>query len=288
MLNYNHLRYFWAVAKEGHLTRAAERLNVSQSALSAQIKKLENQLGHALFERRGRGLVLSSAGQIAMAYCDTIFAHGEALQRRLKDGLEDSQPVLRVGAISTLSRNFQLGLLRPFLADGSHRIVIRSGSMAELLAALEAHVIDLVLVNQVPLRDSATRWTARVLDEQPVSLIGTPERVRGRTDYAELMTSEPLILPTGDSGHRNDIDLIAERLDHALTIAAEVDDMAMLRLLAREDAGLAVLPPIVVRDELASGQLVEACQLPGIVEEFSVITLKDRFAHPALEALLAA
>jgi LysR family transcriptional activator of nhaA len=76
MLNYNHLRYFWVVAKEGHLTRAAGKLNVSQSALSAQIKKLEHQLGHALFERRGRGLALTEAGQLALDHCEEIFATG--------------------------------------------------------------------------------------------------------------------------------------------------------------------------------------------------------------------
>lgn len=287
MLNYNHLRYFWAVAKEGHLTRAAERLNVSQSALSAQIRKLEDHLGHRLFERRGRGLVLSSAGQIAMTYCETIFSSGEALQRRLREGGDTDQPVLRVGAISTLSRNFQLQLLRPLLNSQEFRVVVRSGSMAELLANLEAHVVDLILVNQVPLRDSATPWTARVVDEQPVSLVGSPKRVAGRRDPQELMTSEPLIVPTGDSGYRNDLDLMAERLDHKLNIAAEVDDMAMLRLLAREDLGITAIPPIVVRDELASGQLIEACRLPGIVEQFSVITMKERFPHPALEQLLA-
>lgn len=287
MLNYNHLRYFWAVAKEGHLTRAAQRLNVSQSALSAQIKKLEHQLGHALFERRGRRLVLSPAGQTAMTYCDTIFSSGDALLRRLTEGGAEDQPVLRVGALSTLSRNFQIGLLRPVMASSDYRVSIRSGSLADLLAALEAHLLDVVLVNQVPLRDAATHWTARVIDEQPVSLIGTKDRVRGRSDYIGLLADEPLILPTADCGYRNGIDLLAEQLEAPLHIAAEVDDMALLRLLAREDLGLAVLPPIVVKDELASGTLVEACQLPEIVERFSAITLKHSLAHPGLDALFA-
>ena len=78
-LNYNHLRYFWAVAHDGSLTRAAERLNLSQSALSVQIQKLEHQIGHALFERRGRKLQLTEAGQIALDYADTVFAAGDEL-----------------------------------------------------------------------------------------------------------------------------------------------------------------------------------------------------------------
>ena len=65
-------------------------------------------------------------------------------------------------------------------------------------------------------------------------------------------------------------------------IAAEVDDMAMLRLLAREDAGLAVIPPIVVQDELAAGLLIEAAQLDDVVETFHAVTAARRFPNPLL------
>lgn len=286
MLNYNHLRYFWAVAKEGHLTRAARELNVSQSALSAQIKKLEEQLGTPLFERRGRNLILSASGQIALDYCETIFANGDALVRRLTEGGAETLPTLRVGALSTMSRNFQISLLRPLLAAANVRIIVRSGTMAELLSALKAHRLDVVLANQVPLRDSATNWTTRLLSKQPVSLIGTAERLRGRTDHIELLTSEPVILPTADSDFRNGIDLLAEQIGYPFNIIAEIDDMAMMRLMAREDIGLAVLPPVVVLDELSNGRLVEACRLPHITEQFSAIMMDRRFPNPALETLL--
>lgn len=284
MLNYNHLRYFWAVAREGNLTRAASQLNISQSALSAQIRKLEHQMGHPLFERRGRNLILTEAGRIALDYADEIFATGEALLGRLGRSSLSARSIIRVGALATLSRNFQLTFLRPMLTDPDIEVIIRSGTISELLAGLEAHSLDVLLVNQVPLRDTATPWTAHILDEQAVSLIGTPQRLSGRTDYLELLNSEPLIVPTAESGFRNGFDILIERLGIQPQLAAEVDDMAMLRLLAREDIGLAVLPSIVVTDELASGLLVEACPLPGIRETFSAITLKRRFEDPALKA----
>jgi LysR family transcriptional regulator, transcriptional activator of nhaA len=284
MLNYNHLRYFWAVAREGNLTRAANQLNISQSALSAQIRKLEHQMGHPLFERRGRNLVLTEAGRIALDYADEIFATGEELLGRLGRSSLSARSVIRVGALATLSRNFQLSFLRPMLTDPDIEVIIRSGTISELLAGLEAHSLDVLLVNQVPLRDTATPWTAHILDEQAVALIGSPQRLSGRTDYLELLNSEPLIVPTAESGFRNGFDILIERLGIQPQFAAEVDDMAMLRLLAREDIGLAVLPSIVVTDELASGLLVEACPLPGIRETFSAITLKRRFEDPALKA----
>ncbi len=286
-LNYNHLRYFWAVAKEGHLTRAAKQLNISQSALSAQIGKLEDQLGHRLFERRGRRLVVSPAGRIAMAHCEVIFQSGEALVRRLEAGDAGVVNPLRIGALSTLSRNFQLGFLEPMMGGEPVPFSVRSGSIRELLPALEAHLLDLVLVNQIPSRDSTTSWTAQVIDEQPVGVIGTPGRIAGRSDHAELLTSEPVILPTRESGFRNGIDLVIEALGRPVTIAAEVDDMAMLRLLARADAGIAILPAIVVKDELASGTLVEACGMPGVSEQFSVLIPEHRYLHPAVARLLS-
>lgn len=288
-LNYNHLRYFWAVAREGHLTRAAEQLNVSQSALSTQIKKLEEQLGHRLFERSGRRLVLSPAGRIALSHCDVIFQSGEAMRRRLNsEGSEAIHP-LRIGALSTLSRNFQMGFLAPLLEQsdqGNTPFVVRSGPISELLPALEAHLVDLVLVNQIPLRDAATSWTAKIIDTQPVGIVGTPERIAGRSDYADLLASEPLILPTRDSGFRNGFDLLVEGLAQPIKIAAEVDDMAMMRLLARADAGLAVLPPVVVQDELSSGRLVEACTLAGVSEQFAVLIPEHGFLHPAVQRLV--
>ena len=288
MLNYNHLRYFWVVARAGHLTRAAEQLNLSQSALSTQIRKLEHQIGHELFERRGRSLVLTEAGQIALDYADGIFSAGAEMLGRLQNATSTAKTILRVGALSTLSRNFQIGFLRPLLSDNSIEVVIRSGAMTDLLTGLEAHRLDILLVNQLPLRDAATAWTARLIDAQEISLIGTPARVAGRDDYRALLASEPMILPTADSGFRNGIDVLLEQLSITPIIAAEVDDMAMLRLLAREDIGIAALPPIVVTDELANGRLVEACKLPGITESFFAVTPQRRFEPPALKALLRA
>ncbi len=103
---------------------------------------------------------------------------------------------------------------------------------------------------------------------------------------SKLLNEHPIILPTADVGFRNGFDALVERLNIQPEIIAEVDDMAMMRVLAREDIGLAVLPPIVVTDELTNGRLIEACKLPNIQESFAALTLKQRFPNPALDALL--
>jgi len=286
-LNYNHLRYFWAVAHEGNLTRTAARLHVSQSALSVQIKKLEDRLGHALFERRGRQLHLTEAGRIALDHADQIFAAGDELIGTLR-GTGRSRHVLRVGALATLSRNFQITFLRPVLGRSDVEVVLRSGSAAELMAALDSLYLDLVLTNQAPMGDTLTPYVAHRLAEQQVSLIATPARLgdAGEWDAATLLDAHPVVLPTSESSVRVGFDALMGRLGIRPEIAAEVDDMAMMRLLAREDVGLAVLPPIVVKDELASGRLVQAAELPDIAETFYAVTIDRRFPNPLLGPLL--
>jgi len=286
-LNYNHLRYFWAVAHEGNLTRTAERLNVSQSALSTQIHKLEHQLGHKLFERRGKQLVLTEAGRIALDHADSIFATGEELLDTLKAS-GSARQVLRIGALSTLSRNFQISFLRPILGRADVEVILRSGGLADLFQALEALRLDMVLVNQAPARDSVTPWISHAIAEQRVSLVGTPERVGDGGDLRELLEQNPIILPSLDTGVRTGFDALADRLEVRPQIAAEVDDMAMMRLMAREGIGLAVVPPIVVKDELANKRLVEAAELPGISETFYAVTLARRFPNPLVRELLRA
>jgi LysR family transcriptional activator of nhaA len=285
-LNYNHLRYFRAVAHTGNLTRTAEQLNLSQSALSVQIKRLEEQLGHQLFERRGRALHLTEAGRLTLDHADAIFATGDELLSTLRQEGQARRAV-RVGSLATLSRNFQLSFLKPLLGRADVDLILRSGGADDLLRGLETLNLDVVLMNQPPPRDALSSFVAHRLDEQIVSLVGTPERISGQTIEA-LLAAHPVVLPTSESSVRLGFDAWMERLDLRPQIAAEVDDMAMMRLLAREGVGLAVLPPIVVQDELASGLLVEAAPLPDLAETFYAVTMERTFPNPLVRELLVA
>ncbi len=286
-LNYHHLRLFRAVALESNLTRAAQRLGLSPSALSAQLKALEDRLGHALFERRGRGLVLSEAGRIALEHAEVIFRTGEDLVATLR-GHGRARELLRVGALATLSRNFLVGFLRPVIGRSEVEVVIRIGSQAELLRGLESLAFDLVLSTVAPPRERGSRLVVHRLAEMRASLVGTPERLGSPVPPLEaLLAREPLVLPTPETALRTAFDALLARLAIRPAIAAEVEDMATMRLLARADVGLALLPPVVVRDELARGELVEARALPEIVETFWAVELGRRFASPLVRELLA-
>ena len=285
-LNYHHLRYFRAIANEGSLTRAAMRLKISQSALSTQLRRLEDSLGQPLFHRQNKSLVLTEAGRIALDYAQSIFRSGEELVDVLQNQTSGCRQILRIGSVATLSRNVQISLLRPLIGRSDVELIIRSGNLRDLLAQLRAHTLDAVLSNLPVHRDAETAWHSHLLDEQPVSLVGKRTRTRKKFQFPEDLRTIPLVLPSLDSNIRVAFDLVLEQLGIRPIIAAEVDDMAMLRLLANEGAGLALVPPVVVRDELDSGVLVERHRVAGIREEFYAITPSRRFPNPVLRELL--
>ncbi|MDP5070140.1 MAG: LysR family transcriptional regulator [Congregibacter sp.] len=285
-LNFKHLKYFWTVAHEGSLTRASEVLHISTPALSVQIQKLEEQLGHTLFDRKGRQLILNEAGRVALDYADTIFAAGADLIGSMRGIDARASKVIRIGAMATLSRNFQVSFLAPLLTREDLDIVVRSDGLSVLLQELEDLQLDVLLVNTPPTISHDIPWLTHLIDEQPVSIVGSPARVSADIDITELLTTQPLILPSGASSIRNNFDAWLDRMNISPRIVAEVDDMAMIRLLARADHGIAVVPPIVVRDELDNGILVEAKHFDALTESFYAITLKRRFENPLVRTLL--
>jgi LysR family transcriptional regulator, transcriptional activator of nhaA len=286
-LNYHHLRYFRAIARELSLARAAERLNLSPSALSIQLRQLEGSLGHALFERGKGGLRLTEAGRLALDYAEAIGRAGEELMDVMQHRPQGGRKVLRVAAVGTLSRNFLLEFLRPALHRPQVEVVVRSGGMRELLLTLHAHQVDLVLSNQPAQRDTETPWHCHLLAEQPVSLVGTVSWRKRRLRFPEGFAGVPVILPGLESNSRAGFDRLLAAAGVRPRVIAEVDDMAMLRLLAREGEGLALVPPVVVRDEIDRGELVVTHVVPRLRESFYAITPSRRFPNPLVGELVA-
>jgi LysR family transcriptional activator of nhaA len=282
-LNFHHLRYFHAIVKEGTLTAAANRLNVSQSSLSVQLKQLEESLDCALFDRQHKSLLLTEEGRLVFDYAETIFRTGDEMMAALSNRSGRFKNVLRVGAVATLSRNFQLAFLRGVIDDESIEVVITSASMGELVDQLTAHTIDLVLSNQPVRRDAHRSLRSRLVAEQPVSLIGSKRfKKRRGFRFPDDLEDVPLVLPSLESDIRLRFDGLLERHGFTPLVAAEADDMAMLRLLARETDGIALLPPVVVQEELANGILHELFQVPDLQERFYAITVARRFPNPLI------
>jgi LysR family transcriptional activator of nhaA len=222
-LNYHHLRYFRAIATEGTLTGAAQRIQISQSALSVQLRSLEDSLGQLLFHRQKKTLVLTEAGRIALEYAESIFRSGEEMMAVLRNEKAVQRRVLRIGAVATLSRNFQLELLKPLLGRDDVELILHSGSLRDLLAQLRAHVIDAVLSNLPVRRDAETNWHSRLIEEQPVSLVGKRTSKRARFQFPEDLRHTPLLLPGLDSSIRAAFDLLQLRADFGMADPAIVE-----------------------------------------------------------------
>jgi LysR family transcriptional regulator, transcriptional activator of nhaA len=271
--NYHHLYYFWAVAKNGNLTQTAEQLLVSQSALSSQIRQLESNLKLSLFSREHKKLLLTQSGQLVLDYAENIFGLGRELLASV-GGQASGVQLVRIGSEATLSRNFQENLLRPLLNDSGYRLVLESASLDELLQRLALHKIDMVLANRAVSGNAERPWQSRRIARQAVVLVA-PKKLKQLhlKKFPHDLHQQPINLPAMGSTIRARFDAWCD--EHAVqpVIRAEVQDMAMLRLLARDSACLSLVPQVVVQDELGNGLLTELYRLPQIEEQFYAITL---------------
>lgn len=285
-LNFLHLFYFWRVAKLGHLTRAAEALHTSQSAVSSQIRQLEDRLGEPLFVRSGRRLTLTDTGQMVFAYAEDIFGLGEEMLGRLQ-GRSSGVTRLRVGSVATLSRNYQENWIRPLLSDSSIVLSLESGLLEDLVKRLLRHQLDVVLANEtVPSRPDQSVH-CRFLGQQPISLVGPAPIWQGQQlRIPEDLHGRELALPGPRHALRSQFDALCMARGIEPRLRAEVDDMAMLRLIARDSGWLTVLPEVVVQDELRQGTLVIVGQSAELQEHFYAITTTHRHRIEALEQLI--
>ena len=285
-LNYHHLRHFWMIARHRSVTRAAEQLKISQSTLSEQLAELEDWLGEPLFDRRGRALHLTDAGRVALEHAESIFTTGHELITRFRQSGETRQRVLRIGAVGPLSKNLQFDFVQPILADTRTKLVVVAGALDELTRQMQEHQIDLVLSN-IPLRaDQEQNIFNHLLGEVPVFLVGGKKMKLSPGKFPKFLKDVPLFLPSRQSDVRADFDLILANAGLEPFVHAEVDDMALLRLLALSGEGLALVSKIVVERELQSRKIKFMLRVPGLAERYFALTLRKRFQNAWLSEIV--
>ncbi|RUO81222.1 LysR family transcriptional regulator [Idiomarina tyrosinivorans] len=284
-MNYHHLYYFWKVADSGHLTKTAETLHISQSALSSQIKQLEQWFGQPLFERRGRKLLLTQAGYIAKQTAERIFKEGEQLVEQLKNGASSKDTVIRIGHASTMSRNFIEQVISELMKQPHARYRLHSMAHHQLLTELSEYRIDVALANTEVTSSDQQIWQSKLLARQAIYIVGVPGYPISSLQDPQLKRQQ-WVLPPENTPIRGAFDMLSTEYQWRPEIIAEADDMAMLRLLVRDSGALAAIPDVVVRDELQSGLLQRYLQLPNVYEQFYAITVKQPFPNTAVSALL--
>jgi LysR family transcriptional activator of nhaA len=287
-LNFKHVFYFWRVAKLGHLTRAAQDLHTSQSALSTQIRQLEERLGSPLFDRDGRSLVLTDTGHLVFSYAEDIFGLGQEMLGRL-EGRTEGQIRLRVGSVATLSRNYQENWIRPLLGDPLVVMTLESGLLEGLLERLAQHQLDVVLANEPVPADADRPLHCRFLGSQSIALVGPAALWSGKTlRLPEDLHGMEVALPGPRHALRAQFDALCSSAGVKPKLRAEVDDMAMLRLIARDSDWLTVLPEVVVQDELRAQVLVRVGVFTALRENFYAITKPHHHRNTWLDSLLPA
>jgi LysR family transcriptional activator of nhaA len=285
--NYRHLYYFWVVAKEGGMSRAAARMNMAVQTVSAQVRELERDLGCQLLKPAGRGLTLTEAGVVALQQAEHIFQLGEALPELVRGAAQVKSVRLTVGIADGLPKLVVQRLLQPVLSTPDLRLVCHEGEMADLLADLAMHRLDVVLsdhpapfnphlkVHNHPLGTSGMGWYA------------SPHWWAAAQDgFPASLDKVPVLLPTTHSTVRGPLDQWL--IQHGLRprVVGEFEDSALLETFG--GSGLGVFPAALsVQDDLMQrhqARLLGPCE--GVDENYYAISTERKVKHPVVQHLL--
>ena len=286
-LNYHHLLYFWTVAREGSVTRASEKLLLSQPTISGQLKKLEESLGEKLYTRVGRDLVLTDVGKTVYRYADEIFSIGREMVDTIKGRPTGRGIRLVVGLPDVLPKLIAFRLLESVLQmEEKVQIVCREGSMQDLLARLATHELDVVFADSPASPLVSVRAFNHALGECGIGVFGVPALCdQFNSDLPVSLSGAPFIMPAEGTLMRRSVDQWISEAKFYPEIVGEMDDTALMKVFA--EAGVGFVPaPLAIADQLETQfGLQLLMQIPGAIERFYAITVQRRLEHPAVLAI---
>ncbi len=285
--SYRHLYYFWVVAKEGGMARAAARLGMAVQTVSTQVRELERSLGFALLKPAGRGLVLTEAGMAALRQADQIFQLGEQLPEMVRDAASSPTVRLVVGISEGLPKLVVRRLMQPVMLEPNLRLLCHEDEFEDLLGDLALHRLDVVLADRPaapnrnlrlyshPLGSSALAWYA------PDALLAAARR-----GFPHSLARVPVLLPTTHAAVRGRLDIWFEREGIEPRIVGEFEDSALLKTFGA--SGMGVFPAAeLVHDELTTRYSVKRVgRCEGVEEVFFAIGTEKKVLHPLVQRLL--
>ena len=287
-LNYRHLYYFWVTAKEGGMSHAAARLGMAVQTVSAQVRLLEQSLGHALFKPAGRGLALTEAGQTAFERAEQIFQLGEQLHAAVSDAASQQRVRLVVGISDGLPKLAVRDLLAPAMTEANLRLLCHEDSFDDLLAALALHRLDVVLSDRPAPANPNLKLYSHAMGSSPLGWYAPKAWLaQARHDFPRSLSQVPVLLPTAQSSVRLRIDQWFERQGVQPHVVGEFEDSALLATFGA--SGMGVLPAAErMRDPLEQGyglKWIGACD--GVQEHFYAIGTARKVQHPLVQRLLS-
>jgi len=285
--NYHHLRYFRAVAREGGLRQAAEKLHVSPPSISAQIKELEDSFGEKLFQKQGRSNVLTDAGQIALRYADEIFYLGEELANALHRRPTSEQMRLHVGVADALPKLVTNEILRPiFSLDVQPHVICREGKVDDLLAQLASHRLDIVLADEPASSSHGIRAFNHKLGESPVAICAAPALARNlKRGFPKSLHDAPALLPAESTALRRALENWFREIGVRPRVVADFEDAALMKVVAADGKGFIALPSIVVPEAIDRYGFQIVGKTKRCTDQFFAITAERRITHPSVNLI---
>ncbi len=283
-LNYHHLLYFWMVAKEGGISQAADKLHLAQPTLSSQIKKLEQSLSVELFNRSGRRLVLTEAGQTVFRYADEIFNLGRELTDTLRGRPGGHATRLTVGVPDVLPKLVVYQLLKPVIEmDPPVHLVCYEGKLKDLLADLALHKLDIVLADSPITPEIHVRAFNHLLGQSSVSICAAAPLARKyRRDFPASLNGAPMLLPTQNTTLRRALEGWFESQAISPTVLHEFEDSAILKVFGQHGEGLFASPSIIDEEICQQYRVAVVGRIESISEKFYAISIERRLKHPAV------
>lgn len=286
-MNYHHLRYFWTVAKEGSLKKAGEQLHVSQPSISAQLSELEEALGEKLFRRSGRSKVLTDAGQVAFRYADEIFTLGRELVSAIKQRPTAQALRLYVGVSDSFPKLVTNEILKPVFAMSQPvHVICREGKLEDLLGQLAAHRLDIVLSDEPASSATTFRAFNHLLGESSTSFCASGRLAANlKKRFPRSLHEAPALLPSDNTSLRRTVEAWFRDIGVQPRILAEVEDLALMKVMAAEGRGFIALPSVVADEAVRRyGFRIIGTAEPCRVQ-FHAITAERRLIHPAVIVL---
>lgn len=286
--NHRHLYYFWVVAKEGSMSRAAERLDMAVQTVSAQVRELERDLGCQLLKPAGRGLALTEAGVVALQQAEQIFQLAQALPEQVLATAQAPSVRLAVGIADGLPKLDVRRLLQPVLDVANLRLVCDDGEMADLLADLVLHRLDVVLTDHPAPSNSQLKVHSHSLGTADIGWYGSPHWwAQAKEKFPASLQKVPVLLPTTHSVVRSQLDRWLSQQGLRPRVVGEIEDSALLETFG--STGLGIFPAaLAAQDELlkrSQVRLIGACV--GVQEHYYAISTERKVMHPLVQQILS-
>ena len=286
-LNYHHLRYFWVVAKEGSLRKAADALHVSQPTISAQIAALEGVLDEKLFHRGGRALALTEAGHRVLSYAEEIFSLGQELLDDARQRPSVRPLRVHIGITDSLPKLVSYEIIKPiFKLAQPVQTVCREGKVADLLSQLAAYRLDIVLADEPAPSSLPIKAFNHLLGECGLSFCAEPKLAATfKHKFPKSLNGAPVLLPANNTVLRQSLEKWFQTENIRPRLMAEFDDAALMKIAAADGLGFFAIPTLVVKETVARYEFQIIGRTETCRQQFYAISAERKLTHPAILAM---